>query len=177
MATNKIPKLPINCKDITGRRREKHGMARTPFYRTWKGRNSRCYNPKNPAYKNYGGRGITVCDEWKNSFVAFMDYVEENLGPKPSTQHTVDRINNDGNYELGNIRWTTWGEQANNRRPISCGPAKQYWFRAWHKDQMRQFVSNNQNQFARQHGLDCATISKCLLNKQPQHKGWTFQRI
>lgn len=73
----------------------------------------RCYNPENPKYPNYGGRGINVCDRWLNSFENFL----EDMGEKPSEEYSIDRINNDGNYEPGNFRWATPVEQANNQRP------------------------------------------------------------
>jgi len=81
-------------------------------YNIWKGMKKRCSNPKTPAYKDYGGRGIRVCDEWIKSFTSFF----ESVGPRPSLEFTLDRINNDGNYEPGNVRWATKIQQANNTR-------------------------------------------------------------
>jgi hypothetical protein len=72
----------------------------------------RCYNPNHHAWKNYGARGIIVCQEWLDSFLAFYDHV----GHPPSPAHTIDRMNNDGNYEPGNVRWATRTEQVHNRR-------------------------------------------------------------
>lgn len=71
----------------------------------------RCYNKNYEGFANYGGRGIKVCDEWLNDFAAFFKYV----GNKPSPRHTLDRIDNDGNYEPGNVRWATKSEQQMNR--------------------------------------------------------------
>ncbi len=92
--------------------KEMHGLAETTEYRTWRGMISRCHNTNHRHYADYGGRGITVCDEWRNSFVAFYEYI----GPKPDPKLTLDRINNDGNYEPGNVRWAAWSEQAYNKR-------------------------------------------------------------
>lgn len=95
----------------TSKRVTKHGYSKSPEYRTWRGMKTRCYNANSREYANYGGRGIVVCSQWKDSFSAFIDYV----GPKPSAKHSLDRINNDGNYEPGNVRWVTIETQANNK--------------------------------------------------------------
>ena len=93
----------------------KHGKARSKPHIVWKGMIQRCFNPKHTGFENWGGRGVTVCDEWKNDFQVFYDYVSQlpHFGEKG---YSLDRINNDGNYEPGNVRWATPKEQANNRR-------------------------------------------------------------
>lgn len=72
----------------------------------------RCQNPNHHAYARYGGRGIQVCAEWRKDFAAFL----RDVGHRPSPDLSLDRINNDGNYEPGNVRWATRQQQANNRR-------------------------------------------------------------
>jgi hypothetical protein len=90
----------------------KHGFYGTKEYRAWYLMKSRCYNKHSIQYKWYGARGITVCDEWVNSFLNFFNYI----GLAPSKKHSVDRIDNNGNYEPGNVKWSTSKEQNNNRR-------------------------------------------------------------
>ena len=83
----------------------------TPEYRAWAKMRERCSSPKAKQYKDYGGRGIRVCSSWE-SFAPFLAYV----GLRPTPQHTLGRIDNDGNYEPGNVRWETRTEQARNKR-------------------------------------------------------------
>lgn len=94
----------------------KHGHAShkkpTPEYRAWHSMKDRCYNPNNKYFKDYGGRGIIVCDRWKNSFENFL----ADLGFRPSNKHSLDRIENNGIYEPSNCRWATKNQQDNNRR-------------------------------------------------------------
>lgn len=94
-----------------------HGLTNHPLYGTWAAMINRCTNPNCDGYKDYGGRGIKVCDEWLNSPANFII----NMGKKPSSEHSLDRINNDGNYCPENCRWATHEQQTRNRRPRKTG--------------------------------------------------------
>lgn len=78
--------------------------------------NRRCYDPAFTGYRNWGGRGISVHQEWRKDYVAFASWVRQNIGERPSGKYSLDRRDNDGNYEPGNLRWATHAEQMANRR-------------------------------------------------------------
>lgn len=84
----------------------------TKEYRAWIEMRRRCYNPERPSYRNYGGRGIQVCDKWRNSFAEFLS----DVGYAPSKLHSLDRLDNDGDYEPTNVAWRSQREQSNNTR-------------------------------------------------------------
>lgn len=88
-----------------------------PEYEAWKNMIRRCSDPRVRGWPNYGGRGIAVCAEWRQSFAAFLAHI----GPRPTNQHSLDRIKNDGNYEPGNVRWATQAEQVCNRHHFRRG--------------------------------------------------------
>lgn len=95
----------------------KHGQSNGPNgrqkeYRTWAKMIGRCHTTTDKSYCNYGGRGIEVCEQWRSDFRNFL----ADVGPAPTPKHSIDRINNDGNYEPGNVRWATSKEQSKNTR-------------------------------------------------------------
>jgi len=115
----------VQCKDCAksspnrsaaakrmGRANKTHGQVGTPEYRAWNAMKNRCLIPTVKAYPSYGGRGIKVSPLWLNDFPAFLSHV----GPRPSPQHSLDRLDNNGNYEPGNVAWRTFSEQNANRR-------------------------------------------------------------
>jgi|SRR5262245_16113233 len=94
------------------RRFTTHGRSRTAEHRTWVAMRQRCHNPKASKYADYGGRGIRVCARWRISFQAFL----ADVGPKPGPAYSLERVNNNGHYEPGNVRWATPREQCLNKR-------------------------------------------------------------
>lgn len=111
-----LGKTTFSCgclsREQTSTRSQTHCLSKTVEYQIWSGIVKRCTNPKFEAWHNYGGRGIRICDEWRYDFVAFLDHV----GRRPGPEFSIDRIDNDGNYEPGNVRWATAAEQRANQR-------------------------------------------------------------
>lgn len=144
----------------------KHGCSKHPPHKVWSDMINRCGNSKCKDYRSYGGRGIVVCSKWRNDPIAFTEWALANGWEKGLT---LERINNDGNYEPENCCFVTRLQQQNNTRKlrlfVAYGPC----------GQMK--VSKNQRAFARKWNLNNSHISRCLLNKRKSYKGWTFERI
>jgi len=98
-------------KQLLRERNTLHGLCKSTEYGSWSNMRKRCNRPNDPQYADYGGRGITVCEEWE-SFENFY----KDMGPKPTPKHSIDRIDNDGNYCKDNCRWATQKQQNTNQR-------------------------------------------------------------
>lgn len=132
--------------------RYRHGMYNTPIYGVWEGIKQRCLNPKCKVYIHYGGRGITLCDEWKD-FVNFY----KDMGERPSDKHTVERKDNSKGYSKDNCYWATWVDQANNTRKNNNV--------TW------SGVTMSLSRWARELG-----ISRAVLDSRLRTLGWSVDR-
>jgi len=122
-----------------------HGETKTRLHNTWLKMKQRCYNKKDKSYKNYGGRGIILCDEWLSSYETFRDWALVN---GYNEILTIDRRENDGNYEPLNCRWTTKNIQARNTRKIMSSNTSGYRGASWDKKgkKWRAYITINSKQ-------------------------------
>ena len=114
-STNLLSDHSASCGCLHKGVNQKHGMRHTKIYNVWFNIKRRCFNPNNPRYKDYGGRGITICAEWENDFLAFYNYVSK-LEHYGEEGYTLDRIDNNGDYEPNNVRYAGAKMQARNTR-------------------------------------------------------------
>jgi hypothetical protein len=129
----------------------KHGFRHLPEYNIWRGMLDRCYNKETAAYPRYGGRGITVSDEWKESFEAFY----RDMGTRPSEDYSIDRKDNDKGYSKENCRWATSEEQMRNRSN------NVYYEKDGEKKLLKQWCNEL--------GLNISTVYDRI------RRGWTFE--
>ena len=150
-------------KERTSEANTTHGQYQSSEYRSWQKMKDRCYNPNHKHYKDYGGRGITICDHWKDSFENFL----ADMGSKPSSKHSIDRIDNNRNYEPENCKWSTNKEQARNRR-------NQKDVKLIDPDGQEYLIAGGLiNKFCKDAELHHGHIYAILNGKLKQYKGWT----
>lgn len=148
---------PTSCKEcglvVQRRGNPIHGMSRShrPTLIVWHAIKARCLNHRHAAFHNYGGRGIKICDRWRDDFAAFI----ADVGPRPSGAHSIDRIDNDGDYTPENCRWATAAEQGNNRR--DC-------YRIRHNGEVLSLAA-----FCRTAGLNAQAVYKRVERRQLGH--------
>lgn len=157
--------LSCGClrRERCGNTHRTHGKSKTSEYNIWIGLRDRCLNPNNNTYEYYGGRGISVCSRWLSSFENFY----EDMGPKPSKKHSIDRIDPDCNYEPSNCRWSTPIEQMNNRRPSDkYGHPYTASLKA---PMVRDLFSKgfSRTEIARQLSIGRTTVSRILRDERP----------
>lgn len=138
--------------ESTAARSTTHGLRRVPEYAVWAMMRQRCNNPNFPAYKHYGGRGITICERWHQ----FTDFYAD-MGSRPSPEHELDRINNDGPYSPENCRWTTSTVNRNNTR-------RNRWLEY---DGERLTIA----EWSRRTGISYGALTKRL------RRGWSTERV
>lgn len=142
----------------------RHGHARdknmSPEYKSWLSMKDRCFNTGNKKYHRYGNRGITICKEWMNSFEQFY----KDMGPRPSPKHSIDRIDNNGNYEPDNCRWATSQQQANNKIHPTRISVRAIFNDGSYKDYESIGI-------AAKDGFLHPCISNCINGKQKTHRG------
>jgi hypothetical protein len=156
LKSGKISSCGCYHKEVMSKLFKTHGMTGSSEYITWKSMKIRCYNPDSDRYDIYGGRGIVICDRWLNSFENFY----EDMGLKPSEEHSIDRINVNGNYDPNNCRWATDEEQIINRRTTKIEGKKE-------ADHIRKEYATGEftrQEIADYYGCGLSTIENVLNN-------------
>ena len=144
-----------------------HGMSRTRIYRTWQGMHERCYNSKRANHKNYGGRGVAVCERWHTFENFYAD-----MGDKPSPKHSLDRINNDGDYCLDNCKWSTPQEQIRNQRALGKSGIKGVcWREKWGKWEVSLKIGSNRMYL----GAYASLLDAASVRKSAENKYWVME--
>ena len=146
---------------------ECHGLANTAEYQLWSNIKERCFNKKSKDYKFYGGRGVTMSNEFKNSFKTFYDHI----GRRPSKKFSLDRIDNNGNYERGNLRWATKSQQAINRRKRKTNKSGTTGVH-WHKQSKKWRVNISVNQKVKYLGCFTCLEEAADVRKKAELKYW-----
>jgi hypothetical protein len=149
-----------------------HGMKKTRFWRLWSNMRQRCQKPYHISYKDYGGRGISVCNRW-DKFENFRDDMYESYLKHCEefgvNNTSIDRINNNNDYEPLNCVWATCLEQGSNKR-------NNVNFKAI-SPKGEEYIAKNINEFARNNNLHRAGITDCLAKRYNTHRGWSFERL
>lgn len=167
---NRWRKYGTDKPDGRFRSKEKHGLAKSPEYSVWEGIIQRTTNPNNHHYNNYGGRGVGVSDEWRQSFATFIG----DVGRRPSRTHTIERVDNNRGYSKENCRWATRAEQNANRRVTKIYEGKTYHqWAAICKTSYRNFCHRAKiysapaavEYFSKKNGIDTKTLEGYLESK------------
>ena len=137
--------------DMLVKRNTTHGLERGEVYQCWSGMKARCYNQKAVGYKNYGGRGIQVCEKWRESYASFY----KDMGEKPDSTYSIERRDNNGNYAPENCYWATRIVQANNSR--------------WNRIVTINGRTKNRTQWCKHFGISNSTVSGRL------QRGWSIE--
>jgi len=160
-------------KDNTRERFTKHGLSSTRFYRVWANILKRIDDPKSTSYKNYGGRGIKVCPEWRkfenfknDMYESYLKHVDQH-GEKETS---IERINFDGDYHKNNCKWATRIQQNNNQR-------RHKKFKATNIQTGESFVHTSKSIFSREHGITRQHISKVLNGERSHTGGFKFEYL
>lgn len=148
-----------------------HGMSYTRFYGIWQAMKARCLDSKHKKYDRYGGRGISIDPAWISNFINFKNDMYSSYLEKckiiKEEKISINRINNNGNYEKNNCEWSSAVEQMSNtnrnRKFIAINPLG------------IEYTHTNQNLFAREYNLCSKSISRILNGKRKSHKGWRFK--